>query len=130
MPGRKRAFLGVAIAVGLFLFSGGRAFAQDYWNISKDAHDPAAGVQIVVGPDGETIVFATNGLQQRIALDLVDPETGDGYHGLFAIDLNGDGTADISTFLVTPGNEVPPIAQDSGSPDHGIVDICLSGLCD
>jgi hypothetical protein len=41
-----------------------------------------------------------------------------------AIDIDCDGVADVSTYLVSKDGELPHTAQQNGSPDHGIVNIC------
>lgn len=58
---------------------------------------------------------------RRIDRGLVNTETGDGFSGLIGLDFDGDGTLDAQTFIVTPRDEIPCIAQVSGAPDHGII---------
>jgi hypothetical protein len=45
------------------------------------------------------------------------------------IDVDGDGVADVSTYIVGPDDELPATAQENGSPDHGIVNICTQIDC-
>ena len=63
------------------------ALAHQCTNASKS--DPAAGAQIVFGPD-EQPIFITQGLLSRIDRGLDDAETGEGFHGIIAFDLDGD----------------------------------------
>jgi hypothetical protein len=72
------------------------ALAHECTNASKS--DPAAGAQILIGPTGE-IVWITEGLANRLAQGIVDPDTGTGFHGLIAFDADGDGNADYSTWI-------------------------------
>ena len=113
---------------GLFFASSGQALAHQCCNVSKNEQNPGAGAQVVID-DEDNIVFATNGLINRVDRGLVDPESGEGYHGVVAFDVDGDGEADFSTYQVTPGDEIPPQAQQNGSPDDGIVNVCDAGLC-
>lgn len=126
---RWRVALTLVVAAALFGASGGVAAAHECFNASKNANKPAAGAQVVFGED-DTILYATNGLMNRISRGLVDEETGEGFHGLIAFDDDGDGIADAHTFIVTPAGEIPTIAQSSGSPDHGIVNICDALVCE
>jgi hypothetical protein len=75
------------------------AWAHECVNADKNA---AAGVQVVIDVNTGALVWTSHGLQQRINQGLVDPETGEGFSGLLGFDLNGDGVADVSTFIVGP----------------------------
>jgi hypothetical protein len=124
----RRLIAGAALAATLFALTGGTALAGECFNADKNAHNPGAGAQVVL--DGEdNIVSATNGVMNRVEKGLIDPDSGEGYHGLIAFDFDGDGEADASTFIVTPNDEIPEQAQENGSPDHGIINICDAGLC-
>lgn len=70
-------------------------------------------------PAGEP-VFIKSGFLKRINKGLIDPETGD-FHGIVAFDING---TLVSSYFVGPNGELPHQAQENGSPDHGIVNIC------
>ncbi|MBM0126409.1 hypothetical protein [Pimelobacter simplex] len=105
------------------------ASAHECVNISKQ--NQAAGVQIVFG-EGDAPVWISNGLQKRIDAGLVDLETGDGFHGLIGFDFDGDSVADVATYIVGPGGEIPPEAQDNGAPCNGVVNFeayfdCMAG---
>jgi hypothetical protein len=108
------------------------ALATDCINASKS--DPAAGAQILFGSDGR-ILWATPGLGHRFDQGLVDPNTGEGFHGLIAFDFDGDGLADLSTWLgVGPdGEEISDQAQLNGPACRGLTNIgvyvtqCLGG---
>jgi hypothetical protein len=69
------------------------------------------------------IVFIWPGLQARLDAGVIDPVTFDGFHGLIGFDINGDGVADVTTFIVTPNFELPVQAQVNGALCHGIVSI-------
>jgi hypothetical protein len=123
IPRARRVVAAAAIAGLFFAVNGGVALAHECVNISKVENNPGAGAQVVVGDD-DSIVYATNGVVHRIEQGLIDPDTGEGFHGIIGFDGDGDGEADFSTFLVTPEDEIPLEAQLNGSPDHGIVNIC------
>jgi hypothetical protein len=99
------------------------ALAHECVNVSKS--DQAAGAQILIGPTGE-IVWITEGLANRLAQGVVDPDTGAGFHGLIAFDADGDGNADYSTWIdVGPDGEVPLVAQLSGPVCKGLTNLFL-----
>lgn len=106
-----------AAAAGLLL-AAGPAMAHQCINPDKPA---SAGVQIVIDTNTGEPVWVSTGLQKRIDQGLVNPETGEGFSGLVGLDFNGDGAIDLQTFIVTPDDEIPCIAQVSGAPDHGII---------
>jgi hypothetical protein len=110
---------GTLLAVGAVSMSVAPALAHECTNISKPAD---AGVQIVFN-DADEIVWVSKGLQSRIDNGIVDPETGEGFSGLIGFDVDGDGKADVSTYIVGPYGEIPEKAQLNGSPCHGIVNI-------
>jgi hypothetical protein len=70
--------------------------AHECINASKP--DQGAGAQIVFGPEGEA-VYISSGLARRIEQGLVDPDSGDGFHGLVGFDLDGDGAVDLATWI-------------------------------
>lgn len=110
-----------AIALVLAVLIAAPAFAFECINASKK--NQAAGAQIVFGPDGE-VLFITEGLQSRIEQGLVDPETGEGFHGQIAFDEDGDGVADASTYIgVGPEGEIPLQAQFRGPACRGLTNI-------
>lgn len=78
-----------------------------------------AGMQLLLGPDFEPS-WVSNGVAQRIERGVIDPETGEGFHGIIGFDFDGDGEADVSTWQITPEGSVPDSALENGSPDHGM----------
>jgi hypothetical protein len=122
----RRVVTGVALACAGVLLVGSPAFAHECTNANKP---PAAGAQVVIGPNDD-LVSATRGVVKRIEKGIIDPESGEGFHGIVAFDFDGDGTADASTYIVGPTGEIPEQAQDNGSPDHGIVNICTLIPCE
>jgi len=109
----------VAVTTAL-LAAAGPAWAHECVNPDKNQ---AAGVQVVIDVNTEEIVWISDGLQQRIEQGLVDPDTGEGFSGLLGFDLDGDGTADLSTFIVGPNMEIPEEAQFNGPACHGITNV-------
>lgn len=112
-----------AIAAGALasLLIAGSALGFECTNASKS--DPAAGAQVLFGPTGE-IVWTTRGLANRVAQGIVDPDTGDGFHGQIAFDFDGDGLADASTYVgVGPDGEIPLEAQFRGPACRGLTNL-------
>jgi hypothetical protein len=112
-----------AIAAGALasLLIAGSALGFECTNASKS--DPAAGAQILFGPTGE-IVWTTRGLANRVAQGIVDPDTGEGFHGQIAFDFDGDGAADASTYVgVGPDGEIPLEAQFRGPACRGLTNL-------
>lgn len=113
-------------AVGMVLLGSGVAFAHECVNISKP---PGAGIQVLIDVQTDQIVWATAGVHKRIANGTIDPETGEGFHGLLGLDFDGDGTADAATYIVTPSGEIPQNAQWNGAQCHGIVNFSALETC-
>src|SRR5262245_53557966 len=109
------------MALVLSILIAAPALAFECTNASKS--NPAAGAQIMFGPNGE-VLFITQGLQNRIEQGIVDPDTGEGFHGLIAIDVDGDGLADFSTWAgVGPDGEIPLEAQFRGPACRGLTNL-------
>jgi hypothetical protein len=116
----RRLLLGSVAVTTALLTATGPAWAHECVNADKNQ---AAGIQVVIDANTGEIVWLSTGLQQRIAQGLVDPDTGEGFSGLLGFDLDGDGTADVSTFIVGPEMEIPDEAQLNGPACHGITNI-------
>lgn len=118
---RRAVFVG-GVALLLTLLVAAPALATQCVNASKG--DQGAGAQIVFGPNDE-IVSVTKGLMNRFERGIVDPDTGEGFHGILGFDFDGDGEVDISTwFGVGPdGNEIPFEAQLHGPACRGLTNI-------
>jgi hypothetical protein len=95
--------------------------ADQCTNASKS--NPAAGAQLVFGANDE-VLYISKGLANRVARGTVDFETGEGFHGLIAFDLDGDGAADASTWIgVGPDGEIPLTAQLRGPACRGLTNL-------
>lgn len=118
----KRAVIVTTGAVAGLVLSAGPALADNCTNASKKYAD--SGAQIVFGPNDE-VLFITQGLENRISQGIVDPESGEGFHGIIAFDDDGDGVADASTYIgVGPeGDELPIEAQFRGPACRGITNL-------
>jgi hypothetical protein len=112
-------FLGVVTALAI----ASSTLAMDCTNASKS--DPTAGAQIVIDATTGNVVWISKGLAERLARGVVDPSSGEGFHGLIALDLDGDGIADVSTWVgVGPdGEEIPLTAQINGPACRGLTSI-------
>jgi len=120
MRNSRRFLVGSVAAVAAVGLSGGAALAHECVNASKQ--NQAAGVQITFGMD-DSVVYISHGLQSRIDRGLVDLETGEGFHGLIGFDMDGDGVADLSTWIVGPEGEIPMQAQMNGPACRGVTNI-------
>lgn len=105
-----------AASVAALVMMAGPAFAHECTNASKNQTNPAAGAQVVFGCDDVVLSAKPH------ALALL--EGGDFPKGWIAFDVDCDGVADAGTYIVGPEGELPTQAQQSGSPDHGIVNVC------
>jgi len=125
----RRVSLGAVALLAATLIAAGPVWAGDCMNANKNQ---AAGVQLVIDTNTDEIVWISDGLQHRIDQGLVNPATGEGFHGLLGLDFNGDGVADLTTFIVGPEFRLPEQAQLNGAACHGIISIeafftqCLS----
>jgi hypothetical protein len=71
-----------------------------------------------------TPIYISDALLKRIEQGIIDPETGEGFHGIVAFDFDGDGEADASTwFGVGPDGEIPLVAQFAGPACRGLTNI-------
>jgi hypothetical protein len=118
----RKAVVGLGIAGLATLAMGGTAFADHCTNIQRDTHDPSKGVQVVINETDGSIEWANAGVANRVGQGLIDPATGEGFHGIVGLDLDGNGTVDVVTYIVGPeGDALPDTAVNNGSPNHGIV---------
>lgn len=122
---RRLVISSATASAALVAMTAAPALGHECVNVSKPA---GAGVQVIIGPSDD-IVWATQGVWNRIAKGLIDPETGAGFQGLVGFEVDGDGKADFSTYIVTPASEIPRHAQDNGAECHGIVNVEAAFAC-
>ena len=127
---RRHVLAGFAGAMASILLAA-PVLAHECINVSKS--DPTAGAQLVFGANDE-VLYISRGLATRIKQGLIDFETGEGFHGLIAFDIDGDGAADLSTWIgVGPDGEIPLEAQFRGPACRGLTNVgiyvqqCLGG---
>src|SRR6266542_1658033 len=100
----RRPITAAFLAIVASLAIASAALATECTNVSKS--DPAAGAQALIDANTGEILWMTEGLANRLAQGVVDPDTSEGFHGLVAFDLNSDGSADFSTWInVGPDGE-------------------------
>ena len=113
----RRSVLGAVGGLALTLMLATSVLAFECTNLSKG---PGAGAQLIFGANNE-VLFISKGLERRIDQGLVDFETGEGFHGLVAFDIDGDGIPDASTYIgVGPDGEIPLEAQFAGPACRGL----------
>jgi hypothetical protein len=118
----RRPLFVTSLAVLISVLIAAPALATECVNASKGDQD--AGAQVILGPDFETPIYISQGLQQRLDSGVVDFETGEGFHGIIGFDFDGDGQADVSTwFGVGPDGEIPLEAQFAGPACRGLTNI-------
>jgi hypothetical protein len=116
--------IAILLAILTSLTIASSALAHECVNASKS--DQAAGAQALIDANTGAILWTTNGLANRIAQGVVNPETSEGFHGLVAFDATGDGIADFSTWIeIGPDGEVPLVAQLSGPACRGLTNLFL-----
>ena len=119
-----RRTLQVATMTMVFLgLLSGTALATECINASKS--DQSAGAQLILGSDFQTPIYISQGLQQRLEHGVIDAEAfEEQFHGLIAFDTDGDGVADLSTWVgVGPDGEIPLEAQFAGPACRGLTNI-------
>jgi hypothetical protein len=120
----RRPITAAFLAIVASLAIATSALAHECTNASKS--DPAAGAQALIDATTGEVVWITEGLANRLANGVVDPNTAEGFHGLIAFDATGDGIADYSTWIgVGPDGEVPLVAQLSGPACRGLTNLFL-----
>lgn len=115
----RLASLAVAVPTALLLAAAPVA-AHQCTNASKK--DPASGAQVIIGAD-DNVVWATQGVMNRIEQGLINPDTGEGFHGIIGFDFDGDLVVDFATYIVGPNDEIPLPAQMNGATCKGIVNV-------
>jgi hypothetical protein len=119
MRASTRLLVGTIGAASAFMLGAGVASADECTNADQPV---AAGAQVIINAQTGAIEWTTPGLAKRLSKGLVTPD-GEGYHGIVGLDFDGDGQADINTYIVGPNGELPETAQQNGATCHGIVSI-------
>jgi hypothetical protein len=121
----SRTIVATILAIVASLAVATSALAMDCTNASKS--DPAAGALVLIDGNTGEVLWISQGLTERLERGVVDPNTGEGLHGLIAIDYTGDGIADVSTWVgVGPdGDEIPENAQLNGPACRGLTSLGL-----
>jgi hypothetical protein len=120
----RRPLIATLLAILTSLVVASSALAHECVNASKS--DQAAGAQALIDANSGAILWTTEGLANRIAQGVVDPDSSEGFHGLIAFDGDGDGIADFSTWIeIGPDGEIPLVAQLSGPACKGLTNLFL-----
>jgi hypothetical protein len=121
-PNMRTPLTAVILGAVASLALASTALGHECINASKS--DQAAGAQVLIDATTGEIIWMTEGIANRLAKGVIDPNTSEGFHGLVAFDATGDGAADFSTWInVGPDGEVPLVAQLSGPACRGLTNI-------
>lgn len=116
----KRSMFVTAVAMLISILIAAPALAHECTNASKS--DPMAGAQVLIGSQDQ-ILWATPGVMSRIENGVMGSD-GEGFHGIVAFDIDGDGVADASTWIgVGPEGEIPLEAQLRGPACRGLTNV-------
>jgi hypothetical protein len=115
---RRSAAVAVA-TVTMLTVGAGSALAHECVNPDKQA---GAGAQVIIDANNEDALptFANPGIEQRFMSGVTTEDT---FRGLIGIDLDSDGTADLTTWIVGKYGEIPLTAQMSGAECHGVINM-------
>jgi hypothetical protein len=116
----RRRFLAVVAGVVASVLISSVALGHECVNANKQ---PGAGAQVMINLVTGEVTPLTDGVERRLEQGLIDPDTGEGFHGLIGIDFDGDGTIDLTTWIVGVDDEIPQIAQFSGPACQGVTNI-------
>jgi hypothetical protein len=122
---RSTVIKALAGAAALVVATATPALAHECVNLNKQ---PGAGAQVVFDLEGN-IVSAGTGVLKRFEKGVIDPDTGDGFHGMVGYDLDGDGAPDVDTWLVGPNGEIPSQAQHRGAECNGVISLDAAIEC-
>jgi len=118
----RRSVTATLLGIVASLSIASAALGHECTNASRG--DPGAGAQALIDWNTGQILWLSEGLANRLANGVVDPNTTEGFHGLIAFDATGDGIADFSTWIgVGPDGEVPLVAQLSGPACTGVTNL-------
>ena len=119
--GRTARLASVVVAAPVVVaLSAGPALAHECINASKPQN---AGVRVLISEVNgqEVLSFESAGLERQF---LRDPGAAlERFSGLIGFDIDGDGAADFSTYIVGPNDALPEQAQENGAACRGIVGI-------
>lgn len=113
---RRAATVSVA-TVSVLAVSTGAALAHQCVNPDKQA---GAGAQILIDFTDGGITFLTAGMEKRFASGVTTEDT---FRGLIGLDFDGDGDADMTTWIVGRYGEIPQQAQAAGAECHGVISV-------
>jgi hypothetical protein len=79
---------------------------------------PGAGAQVIINTATDSVTFANPGIEKRFTSGLTSGET---FRGLIGLDFDGDGQAEVTTWIVGKYGEIPMQAQLAGAACHGVL---------
>ncbi|QNN51818.1 hypothetical protein [Nocardioides mesophilus] len=111
----RRAALATSAAIGAILLTAAPSLAHECVNPDKQA---GAGAQIIINDVTGQVTFANPGIEKRFTSGVTSEET---FRGLIGLDFDGDGTVEITTWIVGKTGEIPMQAQLAGAACHGVL---------
>lgn len=111
---RRAATITVATA-SVLAIGAGPALAGQCVNPDKQA---GAGAQVLINFTNGEVSFLTEGMEKRFESGVTTEET---FRGLIGLDFDGDGEADVTTWIVGKYGEIPSKAQEVGAECHGVI---------
>ena len=113
----RRAATVTVGTVSVIAVTAGSALAHQCVNPDKQ---PGAGAQLLIDFTDGSVTFLTKGLEKRFESGVTTEET---FRGLIGFDVDGDGDADLTTWIVGKYGEIPMQAQEAGAECHGVINI-------
>lgn len=111
----RRAATVTAVTISTIALGTAPALAHQCVNPDKQ---PGAGAQVIMNFVTGGMSFANPGIEHRFTSGVTTEET---FRGLIGFDVDGDGTADGTTWIVGKYGEIPQTAQQAGAACHGVI---------
>jgi hypothetical protein len=123
MSATRRAAIGSGAAIALIVLAAAPGMAHECVNPDKQ---PGAGAQVIINVTTDAVTFANPGIEKRFTSGVTSEET---FRGLIGLDFDGDGQADLTTWIVGKYGEIPEQAQLAGAACHGVLNIDAYFTC-
>lgn len=119
----RRVAVTTSAAVSAVVVGAVPAMAHQCVNPDKQ---PGAGAQVIFNEANGAVTFANAGIEKRFTSGVTTQDT---FRGLIGFDIDGDGKADGTTWLVGKYGEIPEQAQQAGADCHGVINFDAWSAC-